>query len=138
MPNTIPFTFIPITGFPDDGPVTDVNVAPVLGGPGAILTFKQADKMRLAWVYGTTAKLLDDDLYEQDAFKDASGAVWLAMDGKLYAVISHAFGDAGATARLALGIADAPWAGIAYSLLDQRIDARASVVAQALIQGAMG
>lgn len=132
MPS-VPFTFIPVAGLPDDGPVTDVNIAPILGGAGAILSFKQADKMRLAWVYGTAVKLLDDDLYEQDAFKDASGAVWLAMDGKLYAIISHAYADAGSSARLAIGVADAPWASMAYSLLDTYVDRRAWAVVQAAL-----
>lgn len=133
MPLT--FTWTQITGFPDDAAVALVHIAPVVGGPGAILTFKQHDQIRLAWLYGTTIKLLDDDLFEQDAYKDADGMAWLAMDNKLYAVVSHAYGDAGATARLAIGVADAPWAASAYSLLDNRTDARAQAVVQTALQG---
>lgn len=134
MPN-IPFTWTPLAGLPDDGPVTDLAIAPIVGGPGAVVTFKQADQMRLLWVYGTTVKVLDTDLYEQDGFKDAAGAVWLAADGKLYALVSHAFLGVGSSSRLTLGVADAPWAASAFSLLDQRIDARATAIVTAALQG---
>lgn len=135
---SIPFTWTRIEGFPDDAAVALVHVAPVVGGPGAILTFKQHDQIRLAWLYGTTVKLLDPDIFEGDAYKDADGMAWLALDNKLYAVVSHAYGDAGSTARLAIGVADAPWAASAYSLLDNRIDARASALIQAALAGSGG
>lgn len=138
MSNNVAFTWTKIEGFPDDGAVALVHVAPVVGGPGAILTFKQADRIRLAWLYGTTVKLLDDDVFEQDAYKDADGMAWLALDNKLYAVVSHAYGDVGASSRLAIGVADAPWASSAYSLLDNRIDARATAVVQAALAGSGG
>lgn len=135
MPNTV-FTWTRITDpLLDDGPVTDLVVAPVLGGPGAIVAFKQNKQGRIAWMYGTTFKVLDLDVYEGDLFQDAAIAAYLGMDGKLYVILSHAFGDVGASSRLTIGVADAPWAGMAYGLLDNRIDARALAVAQSLLQG---
>jgi len=129
---TLNFTWTRLVGLPDDGVVTDVVVVPVLGGPGAIVTFKQADKLRCGWFYDNNGefifKLLDDDLYRYDQFKDDSGCVWLAMNNKLYAVASHAFGGVGASSRLTVGIADAPWADLAFSPLDSYVDQRARAI----------
>lgn len=134
MANTV-FTWTKIEGLPDDGPVTDLVVAPVIGGPGAVVAFKQNKQGRIGWMYGTTFKLLDSDVYEQDPYQDAAIAAYLGMDGKLYVILSHAFEDVGTSSRLTIGVADAPWAGMAYGLLDNRIDTRALAVAQSLLQG---
>ena len=138
MPNTT-FTWTRITDpLLDDGAITDLVVAPVLGGPGAIVAFKQNKQGRVGWLYGTQLKMLDLDVYELDLFQDAAIAAYLGMDGKLYVILSHAFEEIGASSRLTIGVADAPWANAAYSLLDNRIDSRARAVVQAMLQGGLG
>lgn len=135
MPN-VTFTWTRITDpLLDDGAITDLVVAPVIGGAGAIVALKQNKQGRVGWMYGTTFKVLDLDVYELDLFQDAAIAAYLGMDGKLYVILSHAFEDIGASSRLTIGVADAPWAGVAYGLLDSHIDARALAVAQSLLAG---
>lgn len=129
---TLNFNWLKLAGLPDDGVVTDVVAAPVIGGPGAIITFKQAKRMRCGWFYDNngeiTFKLLDDDLFRLDPFQDDSGYVWLALNNKLYAFVSHAFADVGASSRLAIGVADAPWASLAYGTLDTYVDQRVRAI----------
>lgn len=138
MPN-LAFTWTRITDpLLDDGAITDLVAAPVLGGPGAIVAFKQNKQGRVGWLYGNQFKVLDLDVYELDLFQDAAIAAYLGMDGKLYVILSHAFEDVGASSRLTIGVADAPWASVAYGLLDHYIDARATAVVQAALAGIPG